>query len=421
MKMTLTDDMLRDALLPVYEPSATGTAAAVARTIRTTPQRRRLSWPWQVGAAATPRDVARLRTLRLGLLVALLAAALAAAVVGARLLRTAPPVLFIGRGDQMLTMPLEGGSLEPLRSIAGRLLNDISVSPDGRRMFTIAEPSRIAELWNAADVLFDPEAASSVVPMPPGTVPRDAGAWLPDSRHVILPVTQHGIARVVLVDATTGGHRFVSPEGVAVGSFAVDATGTRLALQGQTRGAFELHLVDLGTGASRVLVPHVAGQAPSGDVAWSPVSSTIAFGMLERSAVRLWTVETDGSAPRPRTLDNESAFLPMWSGDGTLIAYNVHGGGAGTCTPGIRVLNVATDEVSIVGASTTALGWSPDGRGLYAEWQHPLAGAPLGGLVILRLDGSVERLLVPYEADDRSTEPCLWYGFYSKSYRGPRS
>ena len=423
MKLVLTDDQLRDALAPAYEPSSTAVAAAVARTIRTTHQRRPWSWPWQVAAAATPRDMARLRTLRLGLLVALVAAALAAAVVGARLLRTAPPVLFIGRGGQMLTMPLDGGSLEPIRSIVGRSLFDVSLAPDGRRMLTLRDPDGVAELWNAAEVVLDPEAASTVIPMPPGTVPRDAGTWLPDSRHLLLAVSQHGLSRVVLVDVVTGGHRFVSPEGVATGQFAVDTTGTRLVLQGQKDGAFELHLVELATGESRVLVPHLAGRAPSGDVAWSPVSNTIAFGMLEQAAVTIWTVEADGTdPPRQRTFDSEGASSPMWSPDGSVIAYNMTGaGGAGSCMPEIRKLDVATDVVTLVGAPAIALGWSPDGRGLYAEWQRPLPDAPLGGVVILRLDGSVERLLVPYEPADRLDATCRWYGVYAKSYRGPRS
>lgn len=421
MKRTLTDELLRDALLPTYEPQAAKVAAAVASTIRTTRQRGRVAWPWHIGAAATPREVARLRTLRLGMLVALLAAALAAAVVGARLLRTAPPVLFIGRGGQMLTMPLEGGSPEPLRSIGGRTLFDVSLSPDGRRMLTIADPFGVVELWNAAEVLLDPAAASTVIPIPAGTMPRDAGTWLPDSRHVVMAVTQHGIARLALLDTTTGDHRFVSPDGVAVGSFAVDATGTRLAVQGQRHAAFELHLVELATGASRVLVPHVAGRAPTADVAWSPTSRTIAFGMLEQSAVTIWTVEADGTdPPRQRTPDSEQAYSLMWSPDGTQIAYNMTGGGGGTCIPEIRVLDLATDQVRLIASPTIALGWSQDGRGLYAEWQRPLPDAPLGGLVVVRLDGSVERLLVPYEEADRFDSPCRWYGVYIKSYRGPR-
>ena len=144
--------------------------------------------------------------------------------------------------------------------------------------------------------------------------------------------------------------------------------------------------------------------------------------MLEQSSVTLWTVEADGSGIRQRTPDGEGVYAPMWSSDGTLIAYNMNGGGgSGTCTPEIRVLDVSTGTISFVGSPAAAVGWSQDGRSLYAEWQRPLPDAPLGGVVIVRLDGSVERLLVPYEAADRVEAPCLWYGVFSKSYRGPRS
>lgn len=51
-----------------------------------------------------------------------------------------------------------------------------------------------------------------------------------------------------------------------------------------------------------------------------------------------------------------------------------------------------------------------------------MPGAPNGGLVAMRLDGTITELFVPYEdadlmGNETTTAACNWYGLFMKKYR----
>ena len=341
------DRAVRDALLPSFEPDGSGLALAIGTQIRTIAQHRRSRWPWVLGPAATRTDAARVRALRLALAVALVGAMLTGAAVGARLLRTAPPQLFVGRAGQLLTMPIEGGLLQPIRSFAGRIVDDVNVSPDSKRLLTMS--AGVLELWDAASVLLDESASSKVIEAPTGTSYRDPGVWMPDSRSVLLPVNEHGATRLYLVDIENGVSRKVSPPGVAVGSFFPSPDGRQVALMSQRNSRFELYLVDLATGQSRVLVADDPDAAPSGDITWSPAGDQLAFTMLEGSSLTLWLVAADGSELRQISADFEVSFGPQWSYDARLIVYNQYAPGYdGRCNLTIFKLDVESGVATAI-------------------------------------------------------------------------
>jgi Tol biopolymer transport system component/predicted Ser/Thr protein kinase len=96
---------------------------------------------------------------------------------------------------------------------------------------------------------------------------------------------------------------------------------------------------------------------------WSPDGQQIAFYALSPGQKsKLYMVSTDGGTPREMIPgDSEDEYDPTWSPDGTRIAF---GGGATNRNATIRILDVATNQVSTVPGSNGLFSprWSPDGR-----------------------------------------------------------
>ena len=106
---------------------------------------------------------------------------------------------------------------------------------------------------------------------------------------------------------------------------------------------------------------------------WSPDGQTILFfefpGGVNHPG-KIYEIPAAGGTPRPvLPNDNQNEQDPTWSGDGKRIAFGGDANDANrTQGPAIRILNLATDEVSLVPGSEKMFSprWSPDGRYLAA-------------------------------------------------------
>jgi WD40 repeat protein len=144
-----------------------------------------------------------------------------------------------------------------------------------------------------------------------------------------------------------------------VQSAAWSPDGTRLAVIAPTHGRQALLLVDPQGGAATELGTEI-GLWP-GDLSWSPDGTTLGYTQFfqnGQSAAML--VNVDGSNPRPLLAGDPgtSTASPVWSPDGTAIAFLLDGD--------VHVIEVATGNVTRLstGGSASAPAWAPDGSRL---------------------------------------------------------
>lgn len=106
---------------------------------------------------------------------------------------------------------------------------------------------------------------------------------------------------------------------------------------------------------------------------WSPDGQTILFFEFPggpNHPGKMYEIPAAGGSPRPLLPnDNQNEQDPTWSGDGKRIAFGGDANDANRAQgPAIKILNIATDEVSLLPGSEKMFSprWSPDGRYLAA-------------------------------------------------------
>lgn len=126
-------------------------------------------------------------------------------------------------------------------------------------------------------------------------------------------------------------------------------------------------------------------QAPDFHPVWSPDGTKIAFtGRGQNNGTSIWVVEVNGTGARQVSSGSVgSAFSPTWSPDGSVIAFAAISG------DGTAIYGVApdgTDEhLTPTGVSISDPVWSPDGSLIAFSAVDPPSGIP--SLYSVRLDG----------------------------------
>jgi hypothetical protein len=118
------------------------------------------------------------------------------------------------------------------------------------------------------------------------------------------------------------------------------------------------------------------GQGSSGDPAWSPDGSRIAFSNDRAGdGFQIWTMNSDGSGQARVTFELLDAAAPAWSPDGTRIAFHVGPDG----DEDVVVVNAnGTGRLLVAGGpgSQALPVWSPDGsRIVFQDDQVPGLGS----------------------------------------------
>jgi Tol biopolymer transport system component len=134
---------------------------------------------------------------------------------------------------------------------------------------------------------------------------------------------------------------------------------------------WSLHVVQLD-GSDRTLLSAPAGHAPM----WSPVGTLIVSGVqTPEGAVDLFTV--DSASGQAVQVTHKGAQFPVWSPDGTKIAYTVFKDG----TPRLVVANRdGSSPVVIADDVIWYPTWSPDGALVLAAFRNGETRAyPFGG------------------------------------------
>lgn len=212
--------------------------------------------------------------------------------------------------------------------------------------------------------------------------------WSPDSRFLVTGVDVIGGSkgRIVVIDITSGGAHFVTPETKQAGCPIWSPDGQWVAY---TTSDLVLERVRAdGTGAKR-LTTDAGGATSWSDDGW------IYWDNPDRNVNR--TQVDTGETRAVSDTRFRTGHAPALSPDGTQLAviYDVQPRGPWnlylSAPDGSDAHRLASDVLVFDG-------WSTDGEYLLFVWTPPSDSGETGGLVALRLDGSERRLLRPFDA-----------------------
>ncbi len=119
------------------------------------------------------------------------------------------------------------------------------------------------------------------------------------------------------------------------------------------------------------LLPYNRVQAS--DFSWSPKSSTIAYCSAKSGKQNVWTVSADGSNDTQITANDDPnlfVYCPLWSSDGSRIAYSSSPDvipAGGKLIYNVSVIDTETKSSRVIFESESflrLLGWSPDEKSL---------------------------------------------------------
>jgi Tol biopolymer transport system component len=244
-------------------------------------------------------------------------------------------------------------------------------------------------------------------------VPASTAQWNGASRTTTFVSSSQLQAHIMQADLAAAGKVTVTvanpaPGGGAsnVATFTVAAdtiafeSGRALDGSNATNNTFNIWVVNPdGSGASP-LSGLIAANAESQAPAWSPDGSRIAFHSRRalnfsdaenvNGTINIWVVNADGSGITPLTkltAADASSFLPVWSADGSKIAFNsqraLDGSDAANTNAvnNIWVMNAdgsgasPLTKLKALGAGSFAPVWSPDGGKIAFKSSRALDGS----------------------------------------------
>ena len=381
-------DVLDRELVGWFSEDATRRAPArlldaIVADTRTRPQQP----GWLVtlrGEAMGAGVLGRTRARRASLIIAVLAliALIAALVAGGQPVRPDVRLLaFIRNGDVYIANEDGSGARLTLHR-NGVTFVTVAWSPDGNRL---AVDNQAAYA--------DPDPGVVIVDVRSGAmslVGDHNPVWSPDGRQLAVlyeaPAGDSVGVRIRFVDVDTLATRADFPFG-ASGGLAWSPNGRWIAATGGG-GVVRLDVVS----GQMVQIDRPSGhlEVPK-DVTWAPDSRHIAFvrywvgagrplrgcGDNENCDLAVFVADADGSNLSRVSRWPESADLPLWSPDGTWLAFrqsymNLSATGPGGY--GIAIVRAdVTDERTVVTAPVQGFVWSTSGDRLrYAMWKGPL-------------------------------------------------
>lgn len=376
-----------------------GLLEAILVETATTPRRP----AWRMWPLSLPRALRRgrwatvvARAVLVGMvLLALVAAALALSAGGPRLPKPVGPAVtgllaYDDGGDIFVAGP--GDPVRRPLTSGPAIETSPSLSPDGRLI-----AYWVRSTFGAPSSLWVMNADGSGGHPVTGTLDLSGAenilaAWSPDSRELAFAVGDYYISsRIYVVDATGSGLHEIGAGTLSRSDPAWSPDGRLIAFRGNTRGvspdalpvdnAIGVYVI-APDGTDERLVSHLprAGGAPNysgfggpttgAPPSWSPDGHwlTYAYGPTDQHDIAIGAV--DGSEERQVVTTADDDLLPVFSPDGTRIAF-------------VRFVPQASDPVGLVtawtvptiggtplsidGGTTIAfqpLAWSPDGRQL---------------------------------------------------------
>jgi TolB protein len=181
---------------------------------------------------------------------------------------------------------------------------------------------------------------------------------------IVFESARSGLPEIYVMDAAGGGATRLtySVAGGASQGPSVSPDGRQIAFSVVVDGPTgpimnpQIYVMNVDGTEMRILSPDPAS---SGRPMWSPDGSKIAFQSLRSGDYEIWVMNADGTEPVNLTNDPSWDAFPSWSPDGSRIAFNSSRGGR----TGIYVMNADGTQVTQLNAGPQSYypAWSPDG------------------------------------------------------------
>jgi dipeptidyl aminopeptidase/acylaminoacyl peptidase len=357
---------------------------------------------WQMWSLSVPRALRRGRTatlvMRAGLVAAVLlglvAAAIALSAGGRRLPDPVGPaatglLVFDDGGDIFVERP--GDPVRRALTSGPAVETSPSFSPDGRLIAywlrsAIGAPSSLwvmnADGSDAHDVTGALDLSGSE---------NIQAAWSPDSRHLAFSAGDYySSSRLYVAEAAGGGAREIGNDGLSRVDPSWSPDGRLIAFRGGTNGvlpdafpadeAIGVYVI-APDGSGQLKIGHLprAGGAPNqfggplsgSPPSWSPDGRWLAYAYGPAAQHDIATSAVDGSEERQIVTTADDDMLPVFSPDGTRIAFvrtvaqadDPAGLDSAWTVPAFGGTPLAIDPAG-PGIDFQPLVWSPDGRQL---------------------------------------------------------
>ena len=237
-------------------------------------------------------------------------------------------------------------------------------SPDGRRIrFTVKDRTRVTQsLWEVRADGSNPHPLLPNWKTPPAAC---CGEWTSDGRYYVFVAGTNTAANLFLLKEHAGILRQPSaaPLQLTVGPLfyylSVPSPDGQKLFVNATQPRAQLVRYDP---ASRQFLPYLGGLSAS-DLAFSADGQWVAYVTVPDGC--LWRSRIDGTDRRQLTFPPTQAILPVWSPDGSRIAYNSFTVGGPWAAKVVPSQGGASEPLFPKGGGGVDFNWSADGKQIY--------------------------------------------------------
>ena len=237
-------------------------------------------------------------------------------------------IVFVEPGRGIVRVPPTGGRPEVIVPLAtDRAAQRPQLLPGGRVLYTLETRTR-PDRWDRARIILRTlssgeevmlvEDASNARYVPTGHLVYAVGGNLFAVPFDLSRMSVDGAASLVVQGVRRG-----APAVAGTAQFDTADNGTLMYVPGATSADWDLGVTDRKGAVERLPLPSGSYEAPRA----SPDGRRLAFGTDDGKEAIVWVYDIGGSTPPQRLTFGGNARFPIWSRDGTRVAFQFDGDG----------------------------------------------------------------------------------------------
>jgi Tol biopolymer transport system component len=197
-------------------------------------------------------------------------------------------------------------------------------------------------------------------------------SWSPDGEKILFTSDRDGNYEIYVMNADGTGQTNLTNHPAHEQDAVWSPDGQKIAF-GTLRGGNESEIYTMkpdGSGLENLTNnTTIFDASPS----WSPDGTKLAFDSAQDGALRIWTMNADGTG-RTRVTDGFGDFLPAWSPDGEWITFTAYGG-PGLDQEVVKVRVNGTERTDIT--NHPAYDAQPDWQAVQPGYPRPKGATPI--------------------------------------------